>query len=158
MRTARLLGILPGMQSTDLDEAISRLCKQFTWTMPVEILIVGGAAGMLTGTFAPDRVTGDVDVMIYCPNSAMVELECLASRLGQELGLPNHWSNSKVQIRTDTLPDDWKDRRQLVDRGAFLSVYAASRKDLMAMKFLAHRPQDLEDIDKPRFRWTIFSS
>ena len=135
------------MEANDLDAAIRRLCGEFRWPTRVEILIVGGAAGMLTGVLAADRVTGDVDVMVYHPAEAMAEVERLADDLGRRSGLPQGWFNSNVQIRTDTLPDGWAARRQLVDTGECLWVFAASRQDLLAMKFLAHRPQDLEDIE-----------
>jgi hypothetical protein len=63
-----------------------------------------------------------------------------------ELDLPSGWFNNQVQIRSDSLPIAWESRRILVDQGPRLSVYAAGRVDLIAMKFLAHRPQDLVDL------------
>lgn len=124
------------------------MCRDFIWHAPVEILIVGGAAGLVTGVLGPERATGDIDVMDYRPADAMAEVELLAERIGKEIGLPEGWFNSNVQIRADSLPDGWAQRRIFVERGLWLSVYAVSRKDLLAMKFLAHRPKDLEDIDR----------
>ena len=117
------------MEASEIDDAIARMCKDFVWHIPVEILIVGGAAGMVTGVLGPDRITGDIDVMSYRPGEAMAEVELLADRLGKEMGLPDGWFNSDVQIRSDSLPTGWAERRMFVQRGTWLAVYAASRLD-----------------------------
>lgn len=136
------------MDRTELDRAIRALCQRFRWHCRVEILLVGGAAGMLTGVFPRDRVTVDCDVISYLLADAWVHVELLADKIGKEFQLPDHWFNGNVQQRVDALPDGWKTRRVWVESGEWLEVFAASAPDLLAMKFLAHRPQDLEDIDK----------
>jgi len=136
------------MTAQDLDSAIALLCERFDWHCDVEILIVGGAAGMLTGLLGPGRTTSDCDVIDYNPAASWTDVEMLAERLGKELGLPDRWFNSNVQMRMDCLPDGWKSRRQHVFRGNRLSVYAISRPDLIAMKFMAHRQNDMEDLDE----------
>jgi Nucleotidyltransferase of unknown function (DUF6036) len=134
------------MDRTGIDRALHILCQRFNWHCDVEILIVGGAAGMVTGLLSPDRTTRDCDVISYIPNEAWSAVEAEAEKIGTELNLPIGWFNSNVKIREDSLPDGWKERRILVDQGGRLSIYAAGRQDLIAMKFLAHRSQDIEDL------------
>lgn len=129
-----------------LDEALRRLAKQFDWHCDVEILLVGGAAGMVTGLLPPERTTIDCDVIHYFPEQAWAAVERTAELVGRELGLSPHWLNSHVQIRSDCLPDGWKSRRIFVVSHGRLLIYAISRIDLIAMKFIAHRAQDLEDL------------
>ena len=111
-----------------------------------EVLIVGGVAGVVTGVFEAGRVTHDVDVMAYQPPDAWSVVEHAAAEVAAELGMPDRWLNGDCQLRADTLPDGWSDRRALVGRYGLLTVYAASRPDLIAMKVIAGRPQDLEDL------------
>ena len=76
------------MNSDELDRAIRLLCERFEWHQPVELFIVGGAAGMLTGVLARDRVTTDCDVIDYDPGGAFAAVEILADQIGNELQLP----------------------------------------------------------------------
>ena len=118
----------------------------------VDLLLVGGAAGMLTGVLPPARTTSDCDVMAYVPEDAMGAVERAAEQVAGELGLAANWLNSDVQLRRDALADDWPSRRIWVATWGQLRVFAVSRVDLIAMKVLAGRAQDLEDIRwmKPR--------
>ncbi len=125
------------MDKSDLDHAITLLCQRFLWHCDVDILIVGGAAGMLTNQLAKGRTTRDCDVIDCAPDAAWQAISDIAVGIGQELGLPKNWFNSDIMIRLDCLPSDWKDRRTWVAQGPRLSVFAVSRPDLIAMKFLA---------------------
>jgi hypothetical protein len=113
---------------------------------PIELLLVGGAAGLLTGLLPASRTTLDCDVMVYAPPTAWHEVEQAAHAVGRELGLPTSWLNSVAQMRIDSLPGGWQDRRVLIGKFGRLHVWAISRVDLIAMKFIAHRAQDLEDL------------
>lgn len=55
-------------------------------------------------------------------------------------------------MRADALPEGWERRRVLVGEFGRLRVFAASRPDLVAMKVLAGRAQDLEDLREMRVR------
>ena len=140
------------MNASAVEQALSTLGKRFSYHTEVELLLVGGAAGMLTGLLPPARTTIDCDVMVYVPEDAMGAVELAAAQVAGELGLGETWLNSNVQLRRDALPDDWETRRILIGRWGRLRVFAVSRIDLIAMKVLAGRPQDLEDIHsmKPR--------
>ncbi len=107
---------------------------------------------MVTGLLPPARVTGDCDIIFHLPENAWSAVERTAFEVGKELGMPENWLNDNVTLRADCLPDDWRDRRILIVRGSVLSIYAISRIDLIAMKFIAHRPQDLEDLDQLQVR------
>jgi hypothetical protein len=117
-----------------------------TTGQPIELLLVGGAAGLLTGLLPPSRTTLDCDVMVYAPANAWHAVEQAAHVVGRELGLPTSWLNSVAQMRIDSLPNGWRERRIRIGQFGPLHVWAVSRIDLIAMKFIAHRAQDLEDL------------
>lgn len=134
------------LTSTDIERALERLGAVADVATECELLVVGGAAGMLTGVLPAARTTTDCDVMVYLPPSAMGTIERAAGRVAEELGLAANWLNSDVQLRLDTLPDGWRDRRVWIGQFGRLRVFAASRIDLAAMKVVAGRTQDLEDL------------
>jgi hypothetical protein len=140
------------MDVSAVEQALSRLGERFSYHTEVELLLVGGAAGMLTGLLPPLRTTIDCDVMASVPEDAMGAVEHAAARIAAELGLAETWLNSDVQLRRDALPDGWEIRRILIGNWGQLRVFAVSRIDLIAMKVLAGRAQDIEDLRsmKPR--------
>ncbi len=140
------------MNTAMLERSLSRLGGLVDYPGDIELLIVGGAAGMLTGVLSRERITTDCDVMVYAPAAALTAVESAAERVGAELNLPNRWLNSDLQIRIDALPDGWRDRRIFVGAYGRLTIFAASRPDLIAMKVLAGRPQDIEDLQSMRIR------
>lgn len=116
----------------------------------VEILLVGGAAGTLTGELPAAWTTADVDVIhFHLPEDrdAVLAAAGLATR---ELSLPPSWLSEDVGLYEWTLPEGWRDRRIEVGVYGRLRVYAASRIDLIAMKFIAHRERDLEHLAQMR--------
>lgn len=135
-----------------VERAMRRLGEALAADVDIELLLVGGAAGMLTGLLARDRVTTDCDVMVVVPAEASIRLELAAATVGAELGLSPSWLNREVQIRIDALPDGWRERRVSVGTFGPVRVYAASRPDLIAMKILAGRDQDIEDVLAMRLR------
>ena len=130
-----------------LRQAFRAIGRQLNWRTDVDILIVGGAAiAMTCGEVG--HTTLDCDVMVYQPKKAGFAVEQAAQTIAPELGLPENWLNSQVQLRSDTLPDGWRDRRQPIGVYGQLRVFAASRLDLIAMKIVAGRPQDLQDLSR----------
>ena len=140
------------MNTTVIERALEKLGERFSYHTEVELLLVGGAAGMLTGLLPPARTTTDCDVMAYVPEDAMGAVENAAEQVAKELGLAATWLNSNVQLRRDALPDDWQTRRVWIGTWGQLRVFAVSRFDLIAMKVLAGRAQDLEDIRSMKLR------
>jgi hypothetical protein len=140
------------MNTTVIELALQRLGETFIYHADVELLLVGGAAGMVTGVLPPSRTTTDCDVMVCAPARAMEAVERAAEVVAAEMGLSERWLNSDVQIRLDALPDGWESRRVLAGSWGRLRVWAASRVDLIAMKVLAGRAQDLEDLRVLRVR------
>ncbi len=140
------------LTSPIIEAAFRRLGELVDYHCEIEILLVGGAAGMVTGVLPAARTTTDCDVMVYLPEEALAVVESAADKVADEMGLAVHWLNSDVQVRRDALPDAWRSRRVAVGVYGRLAVYAVSRPDLIAMKVLAGRPQDLEDLAamKPR--------
>ena len=109
-------------------------------------MLVGGAAGVLTGELPAAWTTADVDV-IDCemPQYRDLILEA-AGEIGRELSLPADWLNDWGGLFAWILPDNWKSRRIHVGKYGELQVYCVGRPDFIAMKFLAHRPHDLEHL------------
>ncbi len=140
------------MNTTTVEHALERLGERLAYHREVELLLVGGAAGMLTGLLPRTRTTTDCDVMSYIPESAMTAVEAAAEQVAEQLGLASTWLNSNVQLRRDALPDGWETRRVWIGTWGELRVFAVSRVDLIAMKVLAGRAQDLEDIRSMRPR------
>ena len=134
------------LNSTLLRTALSRVGMLLPAGLSIEILVVGGAAGLLTGLLPPSRTTMDCDVMVYVPANSWHAVEQAAYQVGRELGLSTSWLNGVAQLRIDSLPQGWRDRRVHIADFKSLRVYAIGRLDLIAMKFLAHRAQDLEDL------------
>ncbi len=112
----------------------------------MEVLVVGGAAAVLSDLLRPERTTADVDVLNIVPSREDEALYEAASLVGREMGLPNDWLNGDAGLYRETLLPTWKDRRVEVGHFGRLTVYAASRLDLISMKFYAGRPQDIEDL------------
>ena len=133
------------LHSLEILEALKETARLIQWDSPVEILLIGGAAGILTGQLPPKRVTLDCDVMHYCPKQAQEAVLKAAHRVAEELGLPKNWFNSKA-MQLNVLPDGWQSRKVLIAEFETLTVYGIGRLDLLAMKFYANRPQDREDI------------
>jgi hypothetical protein len=132
--------------------ALSRLGGALHAESPdvVEVLLVGGAAGMLTEVLPSWRTTGDCDVMVHAPEDALGRLCMAAETVAAEMGLPPNWLNTDVQIRRDALPDGWEERAKRVGQWGALRVLAIGRADLIAMKTLAGRAQDLSDLQALR--------
>jgi len=112
----------------------------------VEILIVGGAAGVLTGLLPAQWTTADVDTLdCQLPQDREAVL-AVAEVVCRDLSLPADWLNDWGGLYAWTLPDDWMSRRVPIGEFGQLHVYAAGRSDLIAMKFIAHRERDLEHL------------
>lgn len=136
---------------TLLEEALKATGEALEYPSEVEILIVGGAAGMLTGLLPPARTTFDCDVMVFVPAQAWHAVEQAGKRIARAMGLAPTWLNGEAgEMFRYRLPNGWEDRRRAVGRFGRLNVYAVGRADLIAMKIVAGRPQDREDLAQLR--------
>jgi hypothetical protein len=113
-----------------------------------ELLVVGGAAGILGGNLAPGRTTLDCDIMVVAPSDdrAWKRLRDGAMAVARELGLSSNWLNDGARAWRDTLPADWRDRRILALDLPSLRIFIPSRADFIVMKIMAGRDQDIEDL------------
>src|SRR4051794_34807694 len=76
----------------------------------IEILLVGGAAGVLTGALPAAWTTADVDLIdVHAPKDRDAVLEAAAG-VGPKLSLPNDWLNDWSGLYSWTLPDGWQER------------------------------------------------
>lgn len=102
------------------------------------IYVVGGAAMALV--FDDRRSTRDVDSVILEGRGPLTE-EVRA--IGRERGLPGSWLNDQAAMYVSMRPDPG---RQIVFDHPNLSVSTASAERLLAMKLIAARGSDVDDI------------
>jgi predicted nucleotidyltransferase len=105
--------------------------------LDASLYVVGGAA--MAFAYKRDRVTRDIDAIV-APNE---EVFTAAREIGEELGLPEEWINDTARA---FLPDVRLDAGTLVFEAPGISVRAAPAEVLLAMKILAGRAKDLEDV------------
>jgi Nucleotidyltransferase of unknown function (DUF6036) len=134
------------MESKTIRRALAALGKRLARDGSVEtleLLVVGGAAGLLSGELAGTNTTSDVDVLLV---GDWDRIQDAAASVGIEMNLPANWLNNDAGLYAESLPADWKTRRMDVGCFGALQVWAVGRKDLIAMKFYSHRPQDREHL------------
>src|SRR4051812_2595701 len=136
------------LRNSTIRKAFKALGARLEQGREVEILLVGGAAGVLTGCLPAAWTTADVDLIDVHAAKDRDALLDAAVVVGRQLSLPNDWLNDWSGLYGWTLPDGWQDRRCHIGRFGEVVVYAASRLDLIAMKFMAHRPGDLEHLEQ----------
>lgn len=116
----------------------------------IDVLIVGGAAMLLH--FGANRSTRDIDMIVLRGDTHM--LRASISTVAAQNNLPDDWMNDAVKGFADILPPDFYIRITLLDLGlVHLNVYALGMPDQAAMKIVAFRERDLEDLELllPRF-------
>lgn len=129
----------------ELRQAIQSLGARLDWPAGVEVVVVGGAAAILTGLL-PDRVTLDCDVVSHAPRDAWGALEAAARSVTREQQLPADWFNAETETLAHRLPDGWRQRSIVVGEFGPMTIVAIGRRDLIAMKFIAGRAEDIEDL------------
>ncbi len=102
-----------------------------------DVFIVGGAAMALA--YDATRVTRDVD-SLFVPHGIVLEE---ARNVAQDLGLPAWWLNEQASVYISGKDDP--DRRRVFDHPG-LRVTAASPRHIFAMKALAARTRDIDDL------------
>lgn len=134
------------MEGQDIRRAFANVGAALGTGRPIEILVVGGAAGMLTGQLSGSATTGDVDLLhCHMPADRDLVLET-AGDVTRTSDLPGSWLNDFGGLYAWTLPHGWASRRMLIGKFGRLHVYAVGRLDLITMKLLAHRSGDLQHL------------
>jgi hypothetical protein len=111
-------------------------------TVPAEIVIVGGAAGILCRWL--ERATVDVDVAASDPRLSL--LAPIIEAVAEELDLPARWLNDGAKAFAAVLPPDYATRLVPVGRFGSLVVHAIGRGDFIVMKLFAMRAEDVADL------------
>ena len=128
----------PLLDRAGIEEAFRRLGDRLAKRGVVADLYVFGGAAMALA-YDSRRATRDVDA-IFKPHGIVLE-EALA--VAAELGLPHWWLNE--QASSYVAPGGDSTASRIFDHPG-LRVFAASPEHLLAMKALAARPRDAEDI------------
>ena len=102
------------------------------------VYVVGGAA--LIAGFGRERSTKDIDGRIV---AAKAEVLAAAAKVGRRNGLPEDWLNEKAAL---SLPQTADERAATMFNSPGLVVTGASAEHLLAMKMLAGRDVDMDDI------------
>ena len=122
----------------DLERAFTALGERLAARGVVaDLFVVGGAAMALA--YDANRVTRDVDAT-FVPHG-IVHDEAL--RVADDLGLPRWWLNEQASVYVSGKDDPGK--RRVFDHPG-LRVTAASADHIFAMKALAARERDIDDL------------
>ncbi len=128
----------PLLDRAGIEEAFRRLGVRLARRGVVADLYVFGGAAMALA-YDSRRATRDVDAL-FKPHGIVLEE---ASAVAAELGLPHWWLNE--QASSYVAPGGDSAASRVFDHPG-LRVFAASPEHLLAMKALAARPRDAEDI------------
>ncbi|WJK42670.1 DUF6036 family nucleotidyltransferase [Solwaraspora sp. WMMA2056] len=129
-------GVLMGR--AELERAFSSLGDRLVRRGVVaDIFVVGGAAMALA--YDAKRVTRDVDAM-FVPHGVVLDE---ARAVADELGLPPWWLNEQASVYVSGKEDPG--RRRVFDHPG-IRVMAASPEHTFAMKALAARTRDVDDL------------
>lgn len=130
------------MERSELIAALQELDARLSSSC--DIAIVGGAAMILH--FGASRATRDIDVLVL--RGDIMELRQAARLVARARELPEDWINDAVKGFADILPSDFYHR--LVSLGLpfqHLRLYVLGLPEQVAMKIVALREQDLEDLE-----------
>jgi predicted nucleotidyltransferase len=129
-------GVLMGR--ADLERAFTALGERLVRRGVVaDLFVVGGAA--MAMAYDATRVTRDVDAM-FVPHGVVVEE---SRAVADDLGLPRWWLNEQASVYVSGKDDPGK--RRVFDHPG-LRVMAASPHHIFAMKALAARTRDVDDL------------
>jgi predicted nucleotidyltransferase len=128
----------PVLDREAIREALRRLGDRLAWRGVVADLYVFGGAAMALA-YDLRRSTRDVDALIQPHGVVLAEAQAVAV----ELGLPTWWLNEQASAYVAPAGDP---NAPLVFDHPGLRVHAASAEHLLAMKVLAARRRDQEDI------------
>lgn len=129
---------MPLLDRAAIIDAFTRLGDRLARRGIVADLYVFGGAAMAMA-YDARRATRDIDA-VFSPHGVVLEE---ARVVGRELGLPSWWLNEQASVYVAAGRDAHAPR--IFDHRG-LRVSAASPEHLLAMKVLAARAKDVEDI------------
>lgn len=130
------------MDKKELEQVLRKLDERVSSSL--DMVVVGGAAMILH--FGASRATGDIDVIVLKgdPTSLREAVKAVAD----EYDLPDDWLTDAAKGFADILPPDFYHRLvPLAVEFRHLRLYALGLPDQVAMKIIALREQDLEDLE-----------
>ena len=96
--------------------------------------------------FGASRATRDIDMIML--RGDIRELRRAVGVIAKEHGLPEDWMSDAVKGFADILPPDFYHRLVLLSLPLkYLRLYVLGRAEQVAMKIVALREQDLEDLE-----------
>ena len=130
------------MDKNELIEIISELDHNLTASF--DIILIGGAAMILC--FGAKRTTRDVDVFILRGDSS--ELRNAVKSVSVERQLPEDWLNDAAKGFAGIFLSDFYHRLiPLEYKFNNIRMYVIGKPELIALKIIALREQDLEDLE-----------
>lgn len=130
------------MDKRELIEVLRTLDERLSSSF--DVILVGGAAMILH--FGASRATRDVDVLVL--RGDVRELRRVVKAVAHECDLPEDWMSDAAKGFADILPPDFYHRlAPLQFTFQHLRLYALGWPEQVAMKIVALREQDLEDLE-----------
>jgi hypothetical protein len=129
-----------------MKRALEALGQELGKGRELEIQLLGGASGLLTGILPGRFTTGDLDTIRFRPPQEVDDILDAAKRVADRLDISGDWLNINAGLFASALPEGWEERR--IDLGTFgrLHVFGLGRIDFITTKFYAHRTRDLDHL------------
>lgn len=130
------------MDKQELIEVLRNLDRRLS--SECDLILAGGAAMILH--FGATRVTRDVDALLL--RGDVAELRQAIVLVSQEQNLPNNWMSDAVKGFSDILAPDFYHRLTPLELSfEHLRLYVLGLPEQVALKVVALREQDLEDLE-----------
>jgi predicted nucleotidyltransferase len=130
------------MDKLELIETLKELDKHLSTSF--DIILIGGASMIIH--FGADRATRDVDVFVLRGDYG--ELKRAVKETAQIRNLNEDWLNDAAKGFADIFPPDFYHRLNPLNfQFDHIRLYALGKPEQAAMKIIALREQDLEDLE-----------
>lgn len=130
------------MDKQELAKLLAELDNQLQSSC--DVILIGGAAMILH--YGSRRATHDIDILLVRGNAA--DLRQAIRAVASQHGLPENWINEAAKGFADILPRDFYHRLIPLDLAyRYLRLYVVGRPEQVAMKIVALREQDMEDLE-----------
>jgi len=126
--------------------ALAHLGSLLPSTPKAEMVLIGGAAGVLSGALPASRTTVDRDVLHVSPPEVFDLCRYHADEVARRFQIAPQWLDASAHALAHLMLPGWRDRLVAVGTFGPLQVLAVGRLDLIALKAIAGRAEDLEDL------------